>query len=94
MSMYNPPHPGEVLLGLHIEPMGMTITDFAKALDVQRKAISEIVNGRRNISPEMAMRLSKALNTTPDLWLGMQKDYDLWTTKQSFDDSRVKRLVA
>ncbi len=63
---------------LYIEPMGISITQLALALDVSRKAISTIVNGRKAVTPEMALRLSQALDTTPELWLNLQKTYDLW----------------
>ena len=76
--MHNPPHPGEVLKELWLDELGLNITNTAKALDVSRVAVSEIVNGRRNISPVMAYRLSKAFNTSPEVWLNMQTTYDLW----------------
>jgi addiction module HigA family antidote len=75
MRMHNPPHPGEVLrdyLG------GVSITDAAKHLGVTRAAVSRILNGRAGISAEMALRLSEALRTSPELWIGMQAQYDLW----------------
>jgi addiction module HigA family antidote len=77
--MYNPPHPGEVLRELYIEPLGLSITEVARALGVSRNTLSEIVNGSRNISPEMALRLSIAFDTSPDGWMDMQSQYDLWT---------------
>ena len=75
MRMHNPPHPGEVLrdyLG------GVSITDAAKHLGVTRAALSRILNGSAGISAEMALRLSEALGTSPELWIGMQAHYDLW----------------
>ena len=75
MRMHNPPHPGEVLrdyLG------GVSITEAAKHLGVTRAALSRILNGRAGISAEMALRLSEALGTSPELWIGMQAQYDLW----------------
>lgn len=76
--MHNPPHPGEVIKKLCIEPLGLTITETAKALGISRKTLSELVNGRAGISPEMAVRLSIAFNTTPESWLTQQMQYDLW----------------
>ena len=81
-KMHNPPHPGEVLKGLYIEPLKLTIKDAAKALDVSRSTLSEVVNCRRGISSDMALRLAKAFNTEADMWLSMQKDYDLWHASQ------------
>ena len=68
-TMHNPPHPGEVLRDLCLEPLGLTITDAAAALGVSRKTLSAILNGRAGISPEMALRLSIAFNTTAESWL-------------------------
>ena len=65
MNMHNPPHPGEIIRELCLEPLGLSVTDAAKALDVSRKTLSSILNGRSGISPEMALRLSKAFNTSP-----------------------------
>ena len=92
MEMHNPPHPGEVLKGLYL-PESMTILEIAKKLGVSRQTLSAILNGRAGISAEMAIRLSKALGTSPDLWLGMQMKYDLWQAKQN-SPKGVQRLVA
>ena len=86
---YNPPHPGEVLWGLDMEPAGLTVTAVSQRLGVDRKTISRIVNGRSNITPEMAILLGKAFNTTPDSWLTMQHHYDLWHLGQ-----RMKHRVS
>lgn len=89
--MYNPPHPGEVLKGLYLEPLGLTVTRAASALKVSRQALSELINGKTGVSCQMALKLGKAFNTTPDLWLNMQYKYDLWQTKQktNLDDIEV-----
>lgn len=92
MNMHNPPHPGEVLKELCIEPLGLTITDAAAALGVSRKTLSAILNGRAGISPEMAIRLSKAFETSPESWLNQQMQYDLWLAKQAHANVKVKRL--
>ena len=76
--MFNPPHPGAVLKELYVKPHKMKVVDFAMQLDVDRKTVSRLLNGRQSVSAEMALRLAKFLGTTPDMWLGMQSDYDLW----------------
>ena len=92
--MHNPPHPGEVIRELCIKPLGLTVTDTAKALGISRKALSELLNGHTGISPEMAVRLSIAFNTTPESWLTHQMQYDLWQMKQSQKRLKVKHLIA
>lgn len=92
MEMYNPPHPGEVLKELYL-PEDMGVSEAAKKLGVSRQTLSAIINGRAGISAEMAMRLSKALGTSPDLWLGMQMKYDLWQAKQK-PPKGVQKLAA
>src|SRR5471032_1869231 len=77
MTMKNPPHPGGVVLRQCIEPLGLTITDAAAALGVTRTTLSELVNGKRGISPEMAVRLSKAFGASAESWLTQQAQYDL-----------------
>lgn len=75
-----PAHPGGILFRMHMEPLGITITELAQRLGISRKALSAIVNGRASITPDIALRLSRALGTTPELWLGMQQAYTLWET--------------
>lgn len=94
MQMHNPPHPGEVLKELCLDPLGISITEAAKALDVSRKTLSSILNGRSGISPEMAVRLSIAFDTTAQSWLNQQLQYDLWQAEQHRSELRVQRLVA
>ncbi len=94
MQMHNPPHPGEVIRGLCLEPLEISVTDAAEALGVARKTLSAILNGRAGISPEMALRLSIAFNTSPESWLNQQIQYDLWLAKKSKKRLRVKRLSA
>lgn len=89
-KMYNPPHPGEVIRELYIEPLGITIKSLAEHLGVRRATISDVINGNASVSPIMAIRLAKAFKTTPDLWLGMQIDYDLWQAQQSYHADDVK----
>ncbi len=82
-TMHNPPFPGEVLWGLHMEPAGLTITEVAARLGVDRKTLSRVINGRAGITAEMALRLGKAFRTTPELWINMQRAYDLWQARHS-----------
>lgn len=91
MAMYDPPHPGEHLREDWIKPLGLTITRTAAILGVARKTVDAIVNGRAGISPEMAIRISKAFGGNPDVWLRMQTDYDLWQAKKNADRIDVKR---
>jgi len=92
--MHDPPHPGEVLRELCLEPLGVTVTDAAKALGVSRKALSELLNGKTGISPEMALRLSIAFDTTPESWLTQQMHYDLWQAKLRRKDLHVEKIQA
>ena len=89
MLMHNPPHPGEVIKEMHLKPMNLTITQFAKDLGVSRSVISDIVNGHAAIRPEIALRLAKAFHTTPELWANLQTQYDLWMASQKVDLKRV-----
>ncbi len=94
MNMHNPPHPGEILRELCLEPLGLSVTRTAEALGVSRKTLSAILNGRAGISPEMAIRLSKAFGTTAESWLNQQVQYDLWVAERSIGDLQVERLSA
>ena len=92
MQMHRPAHPGEVLRALYLEPLKLTVTDVARALGVTRKAFTELVNGRSGVSTSMALRLSKAFGTTPELWLNMQQNHDLWKARRQTRLSKVKVL--
>ena len=94
MLMHNPPHPGEILKELCLEPLGVSVTEAAKALGVSRKTLSSIINGKAGISPEMAVRLSIAFNTSSESWLNQQTQYDLWQAEQHRKNLRVERLSA
>ena len=94
MQMHNPPHPGEIIRELCLEPLELSVTATADALGVSRKTLSSILNGHAGISPEMALRLSIAFNTTPESWLNQQVQYDLWVAKKSRKNIKVKRLYA
>ncbi|MEK7341294.1 MAG: HigA family addiction module antitoxin, partial [Candidatus Binatota bacterium] len=92
MLMHNPPHPGEVLKRLCLEPLGLSVTQTAKALGVSRKTLSTILNGRAGISPEMAVRLSMAFDTTAESWLNQQVQYDIRQAERRRKKQRVARL--
>ena len=94
MRMHNPPHPGEILREFCIEPLELSVTRAAKALGVSRKTLSAILNGRSGISPEMAIRLSKAFGTSAESWLNQQVHYDLWLAEQNAEDIVVEQLSA
>ena len=92
MSMHNPPHPGEIIRELCVEPLDLTVTEAAEALGVARKTLSTLLNRRAGISPEMALRLSKVFGRTPEGWLRLQLQFDLWKAEQSLDISQLKRI--
>lgn len=94
MRMHNPPHPGEVLKGLCLEPLGLSVTEAAEALGVSRKTLSSILNGRAGISPEMAIRLSMAFGTSAESWLNQQSMFDLWQAEQRLPRPHVRRLTS
>jgi addiction module HigA family antidote len=94
MKMHNPPHPGEVLRQLCLEPLHLTVTDAARSLGVSRKALSGVLNGRTGISPEMAVRLSIAFSTSAESWLNQQLQYDLWQAEKNRTRLRVTKLSA
>jgi len=91
MLMHNPPHPGEILRQLCIEPLNLSVTEAAKGLGISRKTLSAILNGRAGISPEMAVRLSLAFGTSAESWLNQQVQYDLWQAEKRRKKLRVSR---
>jgi len=88
----SPVHPGRILKQDCLEPLGLTVTEAAKGLGVSRNALSAIVNQKAGISPEMAVKLSEAFNTTPELWMNMQKTYDLWHAKKTVSREGIKHF--
>jgi addiction module HigA family antidote len=92
MQIHNPPHPGKIIKELCLEPLGLTVTRTAAALGVSRKTLSAILNGRANITPEMALRLSIAFDTSAESWLNQQSQYDLWLARQNQSALKVERL--
>jgi antitoxin HigA-1 len=93
MLMHNPPHPGEVLRDLCLEPLGLSVTAAAKALGVSRKTLSTLLNGHAGVSPEMAIRLSIAFETSAESWLRQQMAFDLWQAEQHRDALHVTKLA-
>ena len=93
MRMKNPPHPGRIVRQECIEPLGLTITEAAERLGVTRQTLDKLVNGKAGISPEMSIRLSKAFGSSPDMWLGLQMEYDLSKAEKTADTIKVKKIT-
>jgi antitoxin HigA-1 len=92
-----PTHPGEILKEEFLGPLGITQTEFAEAIGVSYPRLNEVVNGRRSVTPDTALRFAQALGTTPDFWLNLQLAVELWRAQHSPDAkkiARIKRLVA
>jgi addiction module HigA family antidote len=89
-----PTHPGGILRRHYLEPLPMTVSELTVVLGVSRKTLSEIVNEHASITPDMALRLSKAFKTTPELWLNMQRNYDLWQASHKSDGWKQVKAVA
>ena len=94
MPMKNPPHPGRTIATACLEPLGLSVTAGARVLGVARPTLSNVINGKAAISPEMAIRLEKAFGSTADAWLRMQAAYDLAQARRREKDIKVKRVVA
>ena len=92
--MHNPPHPGEIIKEFCLEPLGISVTDAAEGLGVSRKTLSAIINGRAGVSPEMAVRLSIAFDTSAESWLNQQAQYDLWLARRESPKMKVQKLYA
>ena len=89
-----PTHPGRIIKEDYLRPLSLTITEMATTLEISRKTLSKILNERGAVTPDMALRLSRAFDTTPDLWLNLQKNYDLWQAEHSSKEwLRVKPLT-
>ena len=91
--MKKPPHPSRIVRQECIEPSGLTVKEAAERLGVTRQALNNLVNGKAGISPEMSIRLSKASGSSPDVWLGMQMEYDLSQAEKHADKIKVKRII-
>jgi addiction module HigA family antidote len=92
MAMYNPPHPGEFIRATYIDPFDISIRSLAESLGVSPSTLARIINAHSGISPEMALRLSKALGRSPESWLAMQHNYDLYQAKKVADLSGVQKI--
>lgn len=92
MTMHNPPHPGEFITDVYLEPNGISGRELAEKLDVAASTISRVLKGASRVTPEMALRLSKAVGRSPESWLAMQDAHDLWLARQTVDLRRVGKL--
>ena len=92
MTMHNPPHPGEFIIALYLEPHGVSGRELAYRLDVAPSTLNRILKGHSRVTPDMALRLSKALGRSPESWLAMQDGHDLWLARKSVDLARVSKL--
>jgi addiction module HigA family antidote len=90
--MHNPPHPGEFLASVYLEPFGVSGRELAAQLDVSPSTLSRVLTGTSRVTPEMALRLSKAVGRSAESWLAMQDAYDLWVARQTLDLARVRPL--
>ncbi|MGB6006816.1 HigA family addiction module antitoxin [Castellaniella sp.] len=93
MKMHNPPHPGEFISAIYLEPSGISGRELAENLGVAASTLSRVLNGSSRVTPEMALRLSKALGRSPESWLAMQDAHDLWFARQRVDLQGVSRLA-
>ncbi len=89
-----PTHPGGILKRHYLEPLSLTVTELSKILGVSRKTLSKIVNEHGSITPDMALCLSKAFNTTPELWLNLQQNYDLWRAYKESNNWKMVEAIA
>ena len=92
MSMHNPLHPGEFIAEVYMQPFGHSCRFVAKQLDVSASTLNRILKGKSAITPEMSLRLSKSLGRTPESWLAMQDNYDLWQAKQNVNLAKVNQI--
>lgn len=90
--MHNPPHPGELIVDVYLSAFAMSGRELAIELDVAPSTLSRVLNGRSRVTPEMALRLSKALGRSAESWLAMQDAHDLWVARQSLDLGNVRRV--
>lgn len=92
MTMHNPPHPGEFITDIYLEPNGISGRELADKLDVAASTLSRVLKGSSRVTPEMALRLSKAIGRSPESWLAMQDAHDLWLARQSVNLQSVGKL--
>lgn len=92
MTKHSPPRPGEFITGIYLEPNRISGRELAAKLDVAASTLSRVLNGSSRITPEMALRLSKTIGRSPESWLTMQNNYDLWNARKSANLKRVEKL--
>jgi len=92
-KMYNPPHPGEFIFATYMQPFDLSCRYLAIKLNIAASTLNRVVKMQSGVSPEMALRLSKALGRSPESWLAMQDAYDLWHAKQQVDLGRVEKVI-
>jgi len=92
MAMHNPPHPGEFIRSVYLEPFELSARALAEKLAVSPSTLNRIITGKSGVSPEMALRLSKALGRSPESWLAMQDTYDLWEAKRHAQLDKVQQI--
>jgi addiction module HigA family antidote len=92
MSMYNPPHPGEFIREVYLEPLEVSARSVAAKLKVSPSTFTRLINGKSSITPEMALRLSKTLGRSPESWLALQNNYDLWQARKFLNIDEVEAL--
>lgn len=92
MNMHNPPHPGEFIRLTYIEPFDISVRMLADNLGVSASTLNRVINGQSGVSPSMALRLSKAVGRSPESWLAMQYNYDLWKARESTDLTDVQKI--
>ena len=92
MAMHNPPHPGEFIKSVYLDPFNISIRRLAETLGVSPSTLGRVVTGQSAVSPEMALRLSKALGRSPESWLSMQDHYDLWLARQRVNLDEIDQL--
>ena len=92
MAMHNPPHPGEFIRETYMNPFGLSCRYLAEQLDIAASTLNRVLKQQNGVSPEMALRLSKALGRSPESWLAMQNSYDLWQTRKRIKLDEVEKL--
>ena len=92
MSMYNPPHPGEFIEEIYLKPFRLSSRFLAEKLGVAPSTLNRVIKKQSGVSPEMALRLSKAIGRSPESWLAMQDNYDLWQARQRLDLDQIQKI--
>jgi len=90
---HSPPHPGEILLEFYFEPLQISVSEASAKLLISRPKLSDIVNGKAGISPQMALKLSRAFNTSPQYWMNLQTNFELWKASETSDYQKVEMFA-